>query len=156
MKHVPFPVISLLNEWIFFCLVSCRNMFPFPHVYDLDFLDMNRDLKFDEFSKYFLVDIARYQSNFSEYEGKSLKKEWKIWIRGAAEDSYFSRFMRTFSWIFWKVTRMSAISDIQHNQQTELSMLRWRLEDLIGQKLWKIWATVTLFHIVHCSLVNMD
>ena len=37
-----------------------------------------------------VVDIARYQSNFSEYEGKSLKKEWKIWIRGAAEDSYFS------------------------------------------------------------------
>ena len=24
-----------------------------------------------------LVDIARYQSNFSEYEGKSPKKEWK-------------------------------------------------------------------------------
>ena len=74
-----------------------------------------------------LVDIARYQSNFSEYEGKSLKKEWKIWIRGAAEDSYFSRFLRTFSWIFWKVTRMSAISDKQHNQ-TELSMLRCSLQ----------------------------
>ena len=69
---------------------------------------------------YALVDIARYQSNLSEYEGKSPKKEWKIWIRGAAEDSYFSRFLRTFSWIFWKVTRMSAISDIQHNQ-TEYS-----------------------------------
>ena len=45
---------------------------------------------------------------------------------------------------------MSAISDIQHNQQTELSMLRCRLAP-DWSEIVKIMSYSDFFHIVHCS-----
>ena len=55
---------------------------------------------------------------------------------------------------------------VQYLIYNTTSRQNWACSDadlhLIGQKLWKIWATVTFFilftvaHIIHCSLVNMD
>ena len=71
----------------------------------------------------FYVKLHDIRVLFSEFEWNRLKKEWKIWKRGAAEFQIFHDFWRRFHENSEKSTRMSAISDKQHNL-TELSMLR--------------------------------
>ena len=108
----------------------------------------------DQFSQlYSEIHFSRY-CTISEYTFQNMKE---IGLR-----SIFSLFLRTISWIFWKVYKDECniwytTQPADRTEHAQMQTCIWLVRNHEKYELqWLYFILFTVTHIIHYSLVNMD